>query len=283
MVTKKDLFYISRKNIRILGLYFALFLIAIESLFPVVWMFITSIKHPLDVYIVPPKVLFKPVFDNYLKVFNETNFMLNLKNSIIASTLSTIVCILIGASAAYSMARFRTGGAYGPTMIIMLRVMPPIVLIIPIYVLYRAVGLYGRIEGLILLYSVFNLPIAILMMLTFFTRMPKEIEEAAYLDGCDELQTYIRIILPNSLHGLIATAAFIFIMCWNEFLFAVILTSESTKTAPVALFGFITHLGIPVGPVSAIGILLILPVMLLFFILQAYIVQGLTAPYIQKL
>lgn len=280
---KMGLVKFGRINLKHMWPHLILIGISAASFFPIVWMFLTSIKNPLDVYVVPPKWVFTPVIDNYARAFRETKFGENIINSFIVSLASTLISVFVGSLAAYSMARFKVGGAYGPVGLLTLRIMPPIVPIIPIFILYRTIGLYGSLQGLILLYSVFNLPTVILMMISFFVKIPREIEEAAYLDGCSEIQTFMRIILPLSMFGLTATAAFIFILCWNEFLFAVILTAEATKTAPVALFGFITHLGIPAGPVSAIGVLMIIPVVIIFLIFQTYIVRGLTAPYIEKI
>lgn len=242
-------------------------------LFPVVWTFLSSIKHPLDLYKVT--FIFKPYLGHYGELFKETNFALNFVNSVIVSLAATGLIVLLGSPCAYAMAKFKIGGKSGPITILMLRMVPPIVPIIPIYILYRQLGLINTRIGLILVYAVFNLPLYIWIMIGFFEALPREPEEAASLDGCSTLGIFGRISLPMVLPGLIAAAVLCLIFCWNEFLFALILTHESVKTAPVAATGLISHLGIPVGKVSAAGSLIAAPAVLFILIFQKYIVRGL--------
>ena len=264
---------VRRKIIKYTEVYVLMAIIFFVFLFPLVWTFLSSIKHPLDLYKV--SLIFKPYVGSYKELFVETNFALNLINSIIVSVAATGLIILVGSPCAYSMARFKIGGKSGPLTILMLRMVPPIVPIIPIYFLYRQFGLIDTRIGLILLYAVFNLPLYIWIMIGFFEALPMEMEEAASLDGCSTLGIFGRISFPLAIPGLVASAALCFIFCWNEFLFALILTHESAKTAPVAITGLISHLGIPVGKVSAAGSLIAGPAVLFILLFQKYIVKGL--------
>jgi len=266
--------YTKKKLISYVFSYILMAIIFIVFLFPIIWIFLSSIKHPLDLYKI--SLFFKPYIGSYKDLFNETNFGLNLINSVIVSVSSTGIIILIGSLAAYSMARYKMGGKFGPLTILMLRMIPPVVPIIPIYILYRQLGLINTRIGLILLYSVFNLPLYMWIMIGFFEALPVEYEEAASLEGCSIPGIFAKISLPLVIPGLIAAGALCFIFSWNEFLFALILTHESAKTAPVAISGLISHLGIPVGKVSAAGSLIAAPAVLFILIFQKYVVKGLS-------
>jgi multiple sugar transport system permease protein len=214
---------------------------------------------------------------HYHGLFERGNGWLYFKNSLIVSSLSMLSALVFSVPTAYSVARFRFGGRLFSNFLLLLRTMPAIALVIPIYVLYRQLGMMNHYFGLILLYTVLYIPFAVWLMIGFLRDVPKEIEEAALIDGCSHLQALLRVVLPIVLPGLAVVALFAFITTWNEFLFAVILTGSETKTMMVLVSSYTT--GSPTdtffGEASASVVLGIIPAFLVAFALQRYLVKGL--------
>jgi multiple sugar transport system permease protein len=247
-------------------------------LFPFVWILTTSLKGNEDYFTFPPVwIPTEPSLVHYYRLFTHGNGWLYFKNSLVISTLSMACALIFSVPTAYSIARFRFGGSLFANFLLLLRTMPAIALVIPIYVLYSKLGLTNNYFGLILLYTVFYIPFAVWLMIGFIRDVPKEIEEAALIDGCSRLQALLRVVLPVIVPGLAVVALFAFITTWNEFLFAVILTGAETKTTMVLVASYTT--GSPTdtffGEASASVVLGILPAFLVAFALQRYLVKGL--------
>ena len=247
-------------------------------LFPFAWILTTSLKGNEDYFTFPPVwIPTEPSLVHYYRLFTHGNGWLYFKNSLVISTLSMACALIFSVPTAYSIARFQFGGRLFSNFLLLLRTMPAIALVIPIYVLYSKLGLTNNYFGLILLYTVFYIPFAVWLMIGFIRDVPKEIEEAALIDGCSRLQALLRVVLPVIVPGLAVVALFAFITTWNEFLFAVILTGAETKTTMVLVASYTT--GSPTdtffGEASASVVLGILPAFLVAFALQRYLVKGL--------
>jgi multiple sugar transport system permease protein len=248
-------------------------------LFPFAWILTTSLKGNEDYFTFPPVwIPTEPSLAHYYRLFTHGSGWLYFKNSLIISLLSMASALLFSVPTAYSIARFRFGGSLFSNFLLLLRTMPAIALVIPIYVLYSKVGFVNNYLGLILLYTVFYIPFAVWLMIGFLRDVPQEIEEAALIDGCSRLQALLRVVLPVIVPGLAVVALFAFITTWNEFLFAVILTGAETRTMMVLVASYTT--GSPTdtfyGEASASVVMGIIPAFLVAFALQRYLVKGLS-------
>jgi multiple sugar transport system permease protein len=198
-------------------------------------------------------------------------------NSLIICSAATLISILAGVPAAYGFARLKTKGMERLSLwILSNRMLPPIAVVIPLYLLLAQLGLLDTQIGLIIIYSAFNLPYVVWTMISFFEEIPIELDEAAALDGSSLLGILCRIMVPIAAPGIIATAIFAFILCWSEFLFAVIFTSSTAQTLPVAIASFVTDRGIEWGKMSAAGSVLIVPLTVLFYSIQRFLIRGLS-------
>lgn len=255
-------------------------------LFPIYWMITTSFKAPPDILTRPPKWVFEPTLSNYVYAFEEANFALFIKNTLIVSLTSTTLVIVLGCLASYSFARYNPGAGHLMFFILTTRMMPAIAVIIPFFVIFKAIGNTAIGEALFLgldkqgtlvvCYTVFNLPFAIWLLHSFFQDIPVELEDSARLDGYSRLQVFRRVVLPLAAPGIAVTAIFCLFFSWNEFLFAFLLSRDVARTITVGVAGFWTQRGILWGPLSAAATVCVLPMLIFALILQRYIVRGLT-------
>jgi len=269
---------ITRLRINI-GLYLthaALIFASSVVLLPILWVLRTSLANRLIAYKIPPVWIFTPTLDNYRVIFEKYPFQQYFLNSILVSTVASLVALALGSLAAYSIARFRTGDPLLRLSMLSTQMLPPITLVIPIFLLARFFHLWDSRLGLVLAYLSFNLPYTIWILIGFFQSIPVDLEEAAMIDGCSRVQALWRVTIPVSLPGLLAAGVFNFILNWNEFLFALILTGRDTRTLPVAVASLWTQQGVQIGAVSAATILVIVPVVLLTWIIQKSLVRNLT-------
>jgi multiple sugar transport system permease protein len=260
-----------------IGLY-TLFLLA-----PFYWVIVTSIK-PSDDMLTTPPVWFPahPTGIHYSTALNSFRGWAGLENSLIVSTAVTIFAVVVGAAAAYSMARFRTGGRHLAFWVLSGRFMPAIAVVIPIFLMFRSLGLVDSRLGLILLYTVFALPFTIWMMYAYFRQMPVELEEAALVDGCSRWQALVKIAGPLAAPGIVSAGAFAFIFSWTEFLFALVLTNTKAVTLPVVIAGTATQFqGNLFGEASALTMVSLVPAVLLGILVQQHLVRGLTLGAVQ--
>lgn len=261
---------------------------------PVFWIVLTSFKTRQDALATPPKLFFTPTLDNFVSVFQRvtsqgqetigTGFELYFFNSIFIAATGVALALLIGTLAAYGFSRYPLKGNDTYLFIILTtRMLPPIVVIIPIFLMFRLTGLSGSYLGVILLYAAFNLPFSVWMMKSFFDELNSEVEDAARLDGSNERGVFFRICLPQLKAGLAATAVFALILSWNEFLFALLLTGTDTRTVPVAMARTIGgQMGVDWGLLAAIITLFLIPVFLVTYLLQSHLLRGVTFGTIQK-
>ena len=262
--------------------YAALLVALLFFLFPIFWVAVTSLKLPGE-YMARPPVLIpdEPTIIHYRNVLNAKG-QLALRNSAVIATSATLISLLVGTLAAYALARFNTGGKHFAFWLLSQRMMPPVVLVVPFFLLLRdtgkrvdAFGLDTRL-ALIALYTVFNLPFVIWLMRSYFDGVPRELEEAAMVDGGTRMGVFWRITLPLSLPGLIATGTFAFIFAWTEFIFAVTLTRTDAVTLPVAIAGFSGSQGSNYGQASALAVIATAPVFALSLLVQKHFARGLT-------
>lgn len=251
-------------------------------LLPVVWMILTSIKLPGEYMHRPPIwIPENPVLNHYRMAFASKG-RIALENSIVVATSAAAISLLVGTLAAYSISRFQTGGRHLSFWLLSQRMMPPVVLIVPLFLLLRDIGKIDPHFGLdtrfalIAIYTAFNLPFVVWMMRSYFDGVPVDLEESAMVDGCTRFGVLWRIALPLSLPGLIATGTFAFIFSWTEFLFAVVLTRTEAYTLPVVIAGYTGAQGSNYGQASALAVVATLPVFLLSLLVQRHFVRGLT-------
>jgi len=247
------------------------------ALFPVLWMILMSLKTRVDIFTMPPPLLFSPTLDNYFAAFMEKNYAKYLINSLVVVAGSTIIAVSLGSLAAYSFSRFKMWADKHILFdILTFRMAPLIVFIIPFYMIWTNLGMYDTHVGLIIAHAAFNMPLVVWLMLSFFDGLPRDLEEAALVDGCSRLGTLFRIVLPLVAPGLAASAVICIIFSWNEFFFAMVLTSVYAKTLPAAITGFVTTRGTLWGEMAAVATVIILPVLTFAIIVQKYLVRGLT-------
>jgi multiple sugar transport system permease protein len=262
--------------------------------FPVLWIIMTAFKTHNDALAIPPKWFFTPTLENFVAVFSrayikgqeavDTGFDLYFFNSVFIAGSSVMLALIIGTLAAYGFSRFRLKGNDTYLFIILTtRMLPPIVVIIPIFLMFRVTGMSGTYIGIILLYAAFNLPFSIWMMKSFFDELSPDVEDAARVDGSSERRLFFKICLPQVKAGLAATAVFGLILTWNEFLFALLLTGVETRTVPVAMAQTIGgDIGVRWGLLAAIETLFLIPVFVVTFVLQNHLLRGVTFGTIKR-
>lgn len=253
-------------------------LIVFIALAPLLWFAQIAFKPQVLAWEMPPKFIFMPTFDNFIKVLSGgKDFMAAYKNSCIVSVVTTIISLFLGTTSGYALARsdFKLTKYMG-VWIILTRMAPPMIFLLPFYNMLRILGLSGTYTGIIITYLVIALPFVTWMMSSYFRTVPKEIEESAMLDGCNRFQILFKIAVPVSIPALVTCTIFSFIYTWNEFLFALVVTGRGTKTVPILIQGFMSSDGIEWGPLAASALIVVLPVMLVAVINQKGFVRGLT-------
>ena len=253
-------------------------LIVFVWLFPVYWIIMTSLKTRSDIIRATPVFLFKPTLENYQTIFGPTyQFARIVENSYFIATLTTVLVMLMAVPAAYSLARFRTTAARRLALwILSLRMLPPIAAVIPYYVLATKVGKLDSYSAMVVVYGALGLPLAIWLLRGFFTDLPEELDQAARLDGYGYMGVLRRIILPLGAPSIAVTAILTFVFTWNEFLLALLLTDTKAVTVPVQISKMILAYQVLWGELSAAGVIALIPLVVVVFALQRYIVRGLT-------
>ncbi|HEY8447653.1 MAG TPA: carbohydrate ABC transporter permease [Thermomicrobiales bacterium] len=265
------------------ALRYAVVLIALVwVLFPIYWIVSTSFKLPAELLRNPPVWIPQEPSTAHYRTIMEEKGRVALKNSLVIGVSATALSIVIGSLAAYSLARFRTGGRHLAFWILSQRMMPPIVLVIPFFLLLTELGKrveqlgVDRYPPLIAIYTMANLPFVIWMMRSYFAGVPAELEESALVDGSTRWGVLWRITLPLTMPGLIATATFAFIFSWTEFLFAVSFTRTESVTIPVVIAGLTGAQGSNWGQGAALACIATAPVFVLGLLVQRHFVRGLT-------
>jgi multiple sugar transport system permease protein len=260
------------------GLTWATIVVALVFfLGPFFWILTTSVKANEDYFAYPPVwVPADASLKHYAALFSRSSGARYFTNSLVISTLSMLAALLVSLPTAYSIARWRFGGGFLSMVLLVLRMLPAIALIIPLYIMYKLLGLTNSYLGLVIVYTVLYVPFAVWLLVGFLRDFPVEIEEAALIDGCSRLRALVSVIVPIIAPGLAVVALFSFIATWNEFLFAIVLTGIETKTMMVLVTSF-TSGGTDMfyGEASASVVLGVLPAFIVAFMLQRYLVKGL--------
>lgn len=287
-------------------------------LLPLVWMLATAFKDQKDVITVPPRVFFVPSLEGLVNRFTQrsllsqaameeyaaktdlawyeriaieegqavigpSQFVGRLINSVVIAGGSTIFAVVLGVLAAYAFSRFTVPGqADLEFFILSTRMLPPVVVTIPIFLMYRQLGLFDTHLGMIILYTVFNLSLSVWLLKGFMDEIPREYEEAALVDGYSRWQAFTKIVLPQSVTGIAATIVFCMIFAWNEYAFALMLTSEKARTAPPSIPSALGTGGIEWNTIAAGSLLFLIPVVVITFALRKYLLRGITFGAIRK-
>lgn len=259
--------------------YMFLTLLTIVSIFPIFWIIITSLKSPGETSENPLALIPKNLtFDNYMKVFSELGFGQNLFNSLVVSLSTTMIAIVISCMAAYAIVRFfPRGGKVISRILLSTYMFPPILLAVPFSVIFAQMGLINTWVGLIIAYLSFSIPFAVWMLVGFFKTVPLSIEESASVDGASIVRTFVQIVIPIVIPGIVATAIYTFINAWNEFLFALLFINSTEKmTISVALDALTGSEVLDWGVMMAASTIVVLPTVIFFMIIQDKISAGLS-------
>jgi multiple sugar transport system permease protein len=262
------------------GWSLAFIVVVVVSLVPVFWLLMLSLKTPAsatDGSFIPHHW----TLDNYRDIFNQSVFTAALRNSIGIGLISTALAVLLASSAAYAIARLDFPGKQTILAVaLMVTLFPQVSLVGPLYNLWRQIGLFNTWPGLIIPYLTFALPLAIYVLSTFFREIPWELEQAAQIDGATPFQAFTKVIAPLAMPGLATTFIIVFLICWNDFVFAISLTATNaamTVPAAIAQFPGVSQFTQPIGDIAAAAIVVTVPVMVLVLLFQRRIVSGLTA------
>lgn len=256
--------------------YFAtITVLVLFFLLPLLWMVLNSLKTPIEIVEIPPKLIFTPTLDNYRNVFGTQNFLKYMWNSLVVAGGSTLVGLIIGLPAAFSIARYKQHKL--AVFILVSRIVPGITFLLPLFIMFRKFNMVDTYAALILSHLLVGLPFIIWVMVPFFEAIPMDMYDAARVDGCSVTQTFLRIILPVSVPGIVTASILSFIFSWNNFMFSIILATNDTKTVPVAIFNFIAYAQIDWGGLMAAAVIITLPVLLITIVTQKYVIRGLTA------
>jgi multiple sugar transport system permease protein len=254
-----------------------LLLVIVFCIFPFYWMVTTSLKTQLEALASPPTWIFEPTFANYIQVLFKDKIGQSLINSLIVAVSTTVLALILGIPAAYAMSRFEFRGKKDLWFwFITNRMVSPIVLALPFFLIVRKLGILDTHIVLILIYLTFNLPIVIWICTDQFRSIPRDIDEAAVLDGAKPFHIFWKICLPLAAPGIAVSAIFSFIFSWNELMYALVLTRKVAKTAPAMAVGFMEGYHLPYGKIMATSTLIVIPVIVFALIASKHLVRGLT-------
>jgi multiple sugar transport system permease protein len=255
--------------------YVVALVFAVVLIIPFLWVLLTSFTPTAAIFQLPPIKLFTPTLDHYAAVLTKPEFLRVVSNTLIVSLATAVITVVVGTLAAYAITRYRTGGRTMLYATLAIRTLPPVVLGLPMFVLFMRLNLIDTLTGLTVAYTAFMLPNTIWLMLAFFQDLPAEVEEAALVDGCTRFQAFRKIALPLARTGIAITALYNLIGAWNHFFFGLILANSNAKTLPVAAAELIGEHAIKWGEVSAIATLMIVPPLIIVVSLHRQIRGGL--------
>jgi multiple sugar transport system permease protein len=262
------------KAVRTISFYVLLLVLFFPFFFVFAWMIEGAFKTQVQNTAIPPLFFFKPTLDNFQTVFSRNPMGRFLLNSAIVGSGATLLALLFGLPAAYGIARYKQRRL--PVAILVARIMPGISFLVPWFIMFSKVKLIGSYFALILSHLLITLPMTIWLMIGFFEDIPKKLDEAALIDGCNPFQAFFRVSLPLTKPGIAASAILSFIFSWNNFLFSLVLSSQQTRPLPVAVFSFISYTQIDWGGLNAAATIVTLPVLIMILFVQKHMVRGLT-------
>src|SRR6267142_5888593 len=260
-------------------IYATLTVLVLAFLFPVIWVLGLSLKTRAQVFAAPPLYLWWPTFQNYADVLTRSDFLRAFTNTLIVSTSAVALSLGVGAPAAYAFACFPfKGRSILFFALLVMRMLPPIAVLVPMYLLFNKIGLATTRLSVVLAYTTFSLPLVVWIMRGYFEDLPVELEESASIDGAGRFGTFLYIVLPLARPGLVAASILCLQLAWNDFLFSAVLTNNASQTLPVLMAAFNAgDSGVDWGGLTASGVLVILPVIIFSFIAQKHLVAGLSS------
>lgn len=265
-----------RKRMNRIFLYLALFAVCFVSIFPYLWMVLVSVKERVLVY-QPGVWFFQPTFENYKTIFQRYDLGSYMINSAIIAGCNCVISLFFGSLTAFALARYRfKGRKQFSFFMLFIRILPAVASIIPLFIIAAALQMLDTHAVLIITYLLFNIPFTVLMMQGFFEDISRDVEEAAMIDGCNSFQVLYKIVVPLAMPGIVATAIFCIINAWNEFVYAMQLTTFNASTVPTIVQMFKTVTGIVWGEMSAVGTVSTLPVLVFAMLVQKQMVRGLS-------
>jgi multiple sugar transport system permease protein len=264
-----------RKAGRVWGPHAILIAFSASILLPLIWLARVALTDKLTAYKIPPE--WAPLrLDNFIEIFVNYNFARFFLNSMVAAIGSTAIALPVATAMAYAFARHNTGSAALRLFVLASQMLPPVILVLPMYSLFLMMHLLNSWAGLIIAHLAINIPFLAWMLIAFFQGEIEQLEQAARIDGATRFQAFLLVAVPVAAPGLLAAGLLAFILSWNEFLFALILTGKSTNTLPVGLAGFQTQRGVDIALLSAATIVAILPVVVLLPFMRRYLIKGIS-------
>jgi multiple sugar transport system permease protein len=258
--------------------YTALVALLVLFIFPLLWILGLSFKTRVQTFASPPLFIWTPTLENYVKVLGTGDFQHAFVNSLLISVEAVLLSICVGVPAAYAFARFRfTGRNWLFFTLLVMRMLPPIAVLVPMYVLFSKLGLTETRISVVLAYTTFSLPLVVWIMRGFFEELPRELEESAWVDGASRFAAFRSVVLPLVRPGLVAATILCLLLAWNDFIFAAVLTNDATRTLPVLMASYSGDVGVDWGAMTASGVLVVLPVILFSFLAQRHLVAGLSS------
>lgn len=246
------------------------------AIVPIAWIILTAFKTRLQIFTPTPLLFFTPTLDAFRKLLSDQTVLRSLSNSLVIAILSALITLILSSLAAYAFSRFRFKGRSAFMIgILATRLMPPITVVIPLFLIFNAWGMIDTPGGLALIYGSLNIPLATWMLKAFFDAIPRELEEAAQIDGASGIGALLRITLPLAAPGFAATLVFIFTLAWNEFMFAFVFTSTKAGTLPILLAQTIGELQIHWSDMAALATVVMIPPLIFSFYMQRHLVAGL--------
>ncbi len=247
------------------------------ALGPVFWLVQMSLKTEVEAFHMPPKFIFVPSLKNYSDLFKGP-FLSSIAHSFEASILTTVLSLALGIPGAYALSRIvLRHETLLRLWILSARMVPPIAFALPFYLAFNALGLIDTIAGLSIIYLTINLPLVVWMAQLFFQEVPRSLEEAAHIDGATTWRAFVHVTLPLAVPGVLTVAIFSFLLAWNDFFFALILTRAQAQTAPIAIMAYTSFLGWEWGKIAAGSTLVLLPSLLFALLVRRYLISGLTS------
>ncbi|WHX47920.1 carbohydrate ABC transporter permease [Paenibacillus woosongensis] len=274
-----------KDNVWIFIMYGVAALFLVLFIFPYLYMLLSSLKPSNEVISTSP-TFFPKAFsiENYIQLSQYAGMGKFFLNSIVAATVGTLICLILGSMASYAISRTAASKLSGffLVLVLCLKMIPMSSIAVPIYALIQKFGLYDYLPALVVVYAAVNMPFVLWMMISFFKAIPIDMDEAASIDGASPIVSFRKVILPITIPGIISTGIFTFLLAWNDFLLALLLTSSSAKTVPVALSEFLTAYNLDLGPMTAAATLFSFPVIVISFFLQKYLVSGMMAGSVKE-
>ena len=274
-----------KKGIKKTGLVLALIFFLVNAVFPIYWMFVTSLKSRQEIYSEVPTLWPKdPSFQNYIDAFSDAQFGTYMRNSFIVTIVTSVLVVLIAIMGGYAMARMKFKGK-NAVMAFLLgsQMISALTILVPLFNMFSTLNLIDNLASLMICYTVFNVPFCLITMSSFFKRIPVALEEAACIDGCSRFTAVRKIILPIMTPGIIATFVFAFTGAWNEmFLSIMLINRNGVRTIPAGLMNFVQKFDINWGQMSAASIASLVPIACMILIVQRYVVDGLTAGAVKE-